>query len=262
MHYYQHHIGDFIKDTANLDDHQLATYLRMIWTYYTDEKPINSDIEDLAFALRSDDKTVRLLLRHYFIETPEGWSHGRCDREISVFHDKSEKAVASAKARWGNAKAKQSLIERNANASIKDANEHFFDANQEPRTKNQEPIKNTVSASAPPDGVSYQVWGDFIKSRKVKLTKTALDGIMREADKAGWRLEDALRECCSRGWRGFKASWVEEKQSSETNYQRSMREKYQTAAPSIAASNPSAKRIDPNAFFDSLPPNTLELIHG
>ena len=62
-----------------------------------------------------------------------------------------------------------------------------------------------------PEGVSIQVWKDFVKSRKVKLTQTALDGIKREADKAGWQLEDALRECCARGWRGFKAEWVEDK---------------------------------------------------
>jgi hypothetical protein len=42
-------------------------------------------------------------------------------------------------------------------------------------------------------------------------------------------------------------------QPSETPYQRSMRERYQVAAPSIAASNPGASRIDPNTFFDSLP---------
>ena len=65
-----------------------------------------------------------------------------------------------------------------------------------------------------PEGVSDQVWQDFKKSRKTlraAITKSAIDGIKREADKAGWRLEDALRECCARGWRGFKAEWVEDK---------------------------------------------------
>jgi len=63
-----------------------------------------------------------------------------------------------------------------------------------------------------PEGVSVQTWKDFIKSRKAKLTQTALDGIQREANKAGWSLEDALKECCTRGWRGFKADWVSDKQ--------------------------------------------------
>lgn len=64
---------------------------------------------------------------------------------------------------------------------------------------------------APPEGVSIQVWQDFKKSRKAKLTQTALDGIQREANKAGWTMEAALMECCARGWRGFKAEWVADK---------------------------------------------------
>jgi hypothetical protein len=40
------------------------------------------------------------------------------------------------------------------------------------------------------------------------VTATAVAGIRREASKAGISLEDALRICCARGWRGFKAEWV------------------------------------------------------
>lgn len=46
------------------------------------------------------------------------------------------------------------------------------------------------------------------KAAKAPLTETALAGIEREASAAGYSLEKALRECCSRGWRGFKAEWV------------------------------------------------------
>ena len=143
MHYYQHHIGDFIKDTANLDDHQLATYLRMVWAYYTNEKPITGELEDIAFAMRSDEKTVRLLLRHFFDETPEGWVHNRCEREISEYKSKGEKARDSANARWSNAKGKRTQCERNANASV-------LDANQEPITNNQEEAKASLAATPPP----------------------------------------------------------------------------------------------------------------
>lgn len=62
-----------------------------------------------------------------------------------------------------------------------------------------------------PDQVSEQVWKDFTKHRKTKkapLTQTALDGIIREANLAGWTLEAALTECLERGWQGFKADWV------------------------------------------------------
>ena len=59
--------------------------------------------------------------------------------------------------------------------------------------------------------VSETVAADFIelrKSKKAAITQTALDGIEREASKAGFSLEDALRTCCERGWQSFKAEWV------------------------------------------------------
>lgn len=60
------------------------------------------------------------------------------------------------------------------------------------------------------EGIDTQVASDFLAIRKAKrapLTATALDGIKREAGKAGITLEDALRVCVERGWQGYKAEW-------------------------------------------------------
>jgi hypothetical protein len=65
--------------------------------------------------------------------------------------------------------------------------------------------------SAAPSAVSPEVWADFKTLRtkqRAPITATALAGIEREAAKAGLSLEDALRVCCERGWRGFKADWM------------------------------------------------------
>jgi hypothetical protein len=77
-------------------------------------------------------------------------------------------------------------------------------------------VNTKAPAVAAPDGVDLSVWTDFVqlrKDRKAKLTQTALDGISAEAAKAGWQLEAVLRECVSRGWTGFKADWVVDKQA-------------------------------------------------
>jgi hypothetical protein len=69
-----------------------------------------------------------------------------------------------------------------------------------------------------PKGVDGGVWRDFKQHRKDKgapLTETALAGIEREAAKAGWTLEAALIELMQRGWQGFKASWVKEKDNGQ-----------------------------------------------
>ena len=70
---------------------------------------------------------------------------------------------------------------------------------------------------AQPDGVCPQVWADFLQIRKAKrspLTATALAGIEREAAKAGIGLQQALEVCCESGWAGFKAEWLQGRQSS------------------------------------------------
>lgn len=62
-----------------------------------------------------------------------------------------------------------------------------------------------------PESVPDQVWADFLTLRRAKrspLTTTALEGIEREAAKAGWSISDALAECVARGWQGLKAGWL------------------------------------------------------
>ena len=56
-------------------------------------------------------------------------------------------------------------------------------------------------------GVDQQVAEDWLAVRKAKLTQTALDGVVREAGRAGIAVGEAVRICAERGWRGFKADW-------------------------------------------------------
>lgn len=231
MHYYPHHIGDFIKDTANLNDHQMATYLRMIWTYYTEEQPLPDDCDGIAFAMRSDEKTVHLLLRHYFDLQADGWHQKRCDQHIEHFHSNSEKGRKAAVARWsknkqkmpneciGNADARrkkdsskeQTQCKRNANAmhmhTKTDANAMVFDSNQQPTTN-----KDKTTLSGRPDEVQTAVWQAWLDVRKAKRaakpSDIAMDAIKREAGKAGMELNDVLTLCVERNWVSFQAAWI------------------------------------------------------
>ena len=49
------------------------------------------------------------------------------------------------------------------------------------------------------------------KAKKLPLTQTAVDGLQREADKAGLSLEDAIRFCCEAGWGSFNSGWYAER---------------------------------------------------
>lgn len=103
VHYYHHHIGDFIKATARLTDAQSMAYLRLIWMYYDRERPLPDDIEALAFQLGIDEKTVQLILVSYFRLEDGCWHHTRCDAEIKEYkqliHKRSKAGKASAEHR-------------------------------------------------------------------------------------------------------------------------------------------------------------------
>jgi len=89
----------------------------------------------------------------------------------------------------------------------------------------KEPSLNRKNKIERPDEVTEQTWIDYLQLRKQKradLTLTALDALKREARKAGWSLEAVLRECIVRGWTGFKAEWIEKKESKQDSWERKL----------------------------------------
>ena len=136
MHYYQHHIGDYLADTTHLTLLEHGAYLRLMMLYYQTECALNANALRLICARSAEEvQATETVLNEFFTMTDLGWVHGRCDAEISRFHGKSVKAKASAKARWSNKDA-------NAMRTHSEGN-----ANQEPITNNQEPIKEKLSSS-------------------------------------------------------------------------------------------------------------------
>lgn len=202
MHYYQHNIGDYRKDTSHLSLLEHGIYRQLLDSYYLDEKPLTKDLSKLmrTHSIRNTDEEQALknVLNDFFELTDDGYIHARCDGEIAKYHLKSTKAKASANARWhGDANALRTQSKRNAN--------------HKPITNNQYIDTGSPKGSLPcPDDVDKLVWQDYLKIRKAKkspITETALNGLRREAKKADINLNDALKVCCERGWIGFKADW-------------------------------------------------------
>lgn len=207
MHYYQFNIGDYQSHTAHLSDIEDLAYRRLLDLSYLHEKPLPDDIDQIArlIRMRSHSDCIAVVLREYFVRTDEGWVNERVLREIELVNAKSQKARDSALARW-QAKAMRTHSEGNATQDTI------------PITQDTE-HKKKATVVATPEGVSQSVWEDFIKHRKAKkaqVTQTVIDGIAKEAQKAGWPLEDALRETIVRNWASFKADWVADKNLSQT----------------------------------------------
>lgn len=62
-------------------------------------------------------------------------------------------------------------------------------------------------------GADPQTAADYLtlrKGKKAASTQTAMRQVAIEAGKAGMDMQAAIEICCSRGWAGFKAEWVEQ----------------------------------------------------
>lgn len=203
MHYYPFNIGDYQSHTSHLSDLEDLAYRRLLDWYYLHETPIPLDTKEIArqIRMRTHSDCIATVLQEYFTKTEDGWTNERANRELAKLDSKSQKATASAKARWDKGK------DANALQTQSESN-----ATQDTRHITQDTRHNRKATSIDcPFGVTEQTWADWVQLRKAKkaaISQTALNGIQREANKAGMSLEQALRTCCERGWQGFKADWV------------------------------------------------------
>jgi uncharacterized protein YdaU (DUF1376 family) len=139
MHYYQHNIGDYRRDTSHLSLVEHGIYRQLMDSYYLDEQPLCADLAKLmrSHSVRSADEqqSLKNVLADFFELTENGYIHKRCDEVIAEYHGKSDKARASAMARWGSkhkdvdANALPTQSERNANGMLTN--------NHKPITNNQ-----------------------------------------------------------------------------------------------------------------------------
>jgi len=210
MHYYQFNIGDYKAATAHLTNEEDLAYRRLLDMYYDSETKIPLDIQWVARRIRVEASVIRDVLNDMFDKHDDGWFHARCQEVIVAYHAMAEKNRANGKmgGRKKNPVGNPLATDTQpiAKATI----------NYKLETINHKPIKNTV---AQPIGVTDTVWQDWVKLRKEKraaVTQTAINGIEREAEKAGVSLQVALETCCERGWTGFKADWLTNKSLSKT----------------------------------------------
>lgn len=167
MHYYQHHIGDFIKATARLSDTQSMAYLRLLWMYYDSEKPLKPDAKILAFQIGASVEETQLLLESFFWLAENGWHHTRCDQEIAEYRSFLDKKSNAGKASAERRKNIRSTgVEQVLDSS---STGEQLTTNHKPLTKNQLTVsKDTVR---PPTG-------ELDEKPKVKLPGCDHKGIL------------------------------------------------------------------------------------
>jgi len=173
MHYYQHHIGDFIKDTSFLTNEEIGIYLKLIWLYYDSEKPLPNSLFELGMktGTRDNQEVLEGLLGMFFVldEQNKCWHHTRCDKELE--HYKQQLTTAS---KAGKASALKRAMNKNPTSVEQSLNERSTEVqptnNHEPITINQEPkVKQHKGSRLHPTFTMPDEWGEFCEQERPEL---------------------------------------------------------------------------------------------
>jgi uncharacterized protein YdaU (DUF1376 family) len=204
MHYFQLNIGDYRRDTSHLTLLEHGIYQQLLSTYYLSEKPLTANLANLmrTHSARTTDEqqSLKNVLSDFFKLTDDGYAHARCDDEIIKYHDKSDKAKASATARWNKKDANALRTQSDGNAN------HI--------TNNHEPMKYIPPLA---DNLLSE-WKGVRKAKKAgAITEMVWKAIIREAGKANLTTDEAITLCIERSWASFRADWINENKKRE-NY--------------------------------------------
>jgi uncharacterized protein YdaU (DUF1376 family) len=222
MHYYQFNIGDYKSHTEHLSEMEDLTYRRLLDWYYLHETPIPLEINETArqIRMRSHSDCIATVLQEYFERTEIGWIHHRADKEIAKTGEKSEKASASAKARWNRAKDANALpTQSESNATH---NTEHITQDIKPKVKTQRGSRLPTDWTLPDD------WADWAEKERPDLLiyKTA------ESFKDFWISKP--------GAGGVKLDW----QATWRNWVRSQKQSFAKAQDLIHQTTPTPPNQD------------------
>lgn len=165
LNYYEHHLGDYLKDTLGLSMLQEGAYRRLLDAYYSREQGIPKDQAYLVAraSSKAEKSAVDFVLKSFFKLSGGIWRKDRCDQEIARYLDKREKArlagIASGNARRTDV---ERTLERNGerNGNPPDSSLHS------PNNKNPE-AKNGLPPN--PEGLAklHAVVAPLVESKRV-----------------------------------------------------------------------------------------------
>lgn len=221
--------GDYLRDTPHLSMSEHGAYFKLLMFCWDQKGPLPLDERKLMGICnaRSTDEieAFRRVLSEFFICMDDGWYNKRMAEEVAraekISHQNSDAGKKSAKVRTAIraatraqrplTTAQRPLNERASPVGTLTLTPTLTTTLTPSPTPTPKTPRSKDCAPTVPSGVSEQVWADFLQTRKqlrAAVTPTAINGIEREAAKAGLSLSEALQMCCARGWRGFKAEWV------------------------------------------------------
>lgn len=197
----------YIANALNLNPDQVVGLLLRVWVWFN-KHTTDGNAHGVTFALCDRITNVTgfgeaMMLAGWLEQQDKTLHMPKFDRHTSE-SSKKRALSASRQSKYRNANSNAGSVTEASQREEKNINNNNSSA---PKKRNA----GSVTEALFPVDVPAQVKSDFLALRKAKkspLSQTALDGIAREAEKAGISLAVALAMCCERGWQGFKAEWV------------------------------------------------------
>jgi uncharacterized protein YdaU (DUF1376 family) len=201
--YYQHHIGDYRRDTGHLTLLEHGIYRQLLDHYYISEKPLDANAMRLVCVRTTDEcEAYSRVLADFFIERNGVYFHNRCDHEIAKFKGKALKASSSAKVRWN--KNNDLGIDANALRTHSEGN-----ANQLTNKPINQSTKDKTKASfSIPNFIPQDAWQGFYEMRKTGkgvFTERAASLIIKQLTQMhseGQDVAKVLDQSTANGWKG------------------------------------------------------------
>lgn len=197
MHYYNFNIGDYMKHTLHLTPEEDLAYRRLLDMYYDTEAPIPNNIPLVSRRLRMGSDVVESVLKEFFEFTEEGYKNYRADGEIADYHKFLEKQKANGRLGGRPKKGKKPI-----------GNPDLTQSEPKKSLNNKQQTTNNIHT---PDGVSGDLWSDFLAYRKrlkAPVTDRVVARLVKESKQANMTLEQAIETMIFKGWRSFDASWI------------------------------------------------------
>jgi hypothetical protein len=142
-------------------------------------------------------EVVESVLKEFFDFTEEGYKNYRADGEIAEYHKFLEKQKANGRLGGRPKKGKKPI-----------ANPTLTQAEPKKSLNNKQQTTNNIHT---PEGVSLDLWSDFIAYRKrlkAPVTDRVVTRLIKESKDANMTLEQVLETIIFKGWRSFEASWM------------------------------------------------------
>jgi len=219
---FQFYAAEFLADenVVMMSNQEVGCYIKLM-AYCWREGSIPSDISKIGKLCGEDGLAMAQLWLSIgccfsSASTSDRLIHKRLETEREKQEkyrfERSESGKKGAKAKWNNELPVDGLAitEPIAQPMANDgSSSSSSSSSSSKKQKKDHPLADI------PEGFNKDIWDDFQIIRKAKaapLTKTALKGIAKQAGLAGITLEDALQECCTRGWQSFRADWINKPQ--------------------------------------------------